>query len=67
MSTEETVIWGLAPGETNPAYEGVIYGAGRLLSPGDVDAITAAAGAVGYHTFRVRIFNAATGAWRDPS
>lgn len=40
---------------------------GHLLTPAKVDAVKAAAGADGFHSFRVRIFNAVTGAWRDPA
>lgn len=59
----ETVIWALERDETNPAYEGVIYGGGRLLTDGEIADIVARASANGYHTFRASHWTPATDQW----
>lgn len=49
----ETVIWGLAPGETRDYMEDVMYGGGRVLTKEEIEKVIAAATAAGYHSFRI--------------
>ena len=49
----ETVIWGLAPGETRDYMEEIMYGGGQKLTKEQIDKVIAAATAAGYHSFRI--------------
>jgi len=49
----ETVIWGLAPGETRNYMEEIMYGGGQKLNKEQIDKVIAAATAAGYHSFRI--------------
>ena len=63
--TRETVIWALEPGETNTAYEGVIYGRGQFLSDHEIADIVARAAADGFHSFRASHWYPATNIWEQ--
>jgi len=49
----ETVIWGLAPGETRDYMEEIMYGGGQKLTKEQVDKVIEAATKAGYHSFRI--------------
>lgn len=49
----ETVIYGLAPGETRDYMEEIMYGGGQKLTKDQVDMVIAAATKAGYHSIRV--------------
>jgi hypothetical protein len=50
----ETIIWAIPAGTADRAQEDLIYGGGRLLTAEQIERVKAAAGADGYHSFRVK-------------
>ena len=52
----ETLIYGLPAGETERWKEDLLYDGGLLLTAEQVEMIKAAAGADGWHSFRVTTF-----------
>lgn len=55
----ETLIYGLAAGDTKRWQESLLYGGGRLLTPEQVEMVKAAASRDGYHSFRVTTYDGA--------
>jgi len=49
----ETLIYGLAPGETRDYMEDLMYAGGKVLTQAQIDKVLKAAGDAGYHSFRV--------------
>ena len=49
----ETLIYGLAPGETRNYMEELMYAGGKVLTQAQIDKVLKAAGDAGYHSFRV--------------
>jgi hypothetical protein len=58
----ETLIYGLAPGETRDYMEELLYGGGLKLTPEQVQKVLNAATAAGYHSFRITGFDPTVGA-----
>lgn len=58
----ETLIYGLAPGETRDYMEQLLYDGGLKLTPEQIQKVLAAATAAGYHSFRVTGFDPTVGA-----
>lgn len=52
----ETLIYALPAGKTERWHEDLMYGGGRLLTATEIEAVKAAAGAEGWHSFRVTTF-----------
>ena len=53
----ETLIYGLAPGETRDYMEELMYAGGQKLTQGQIEKVFKAAGDAGYHSFRVAGFD----------
>ena len=53
----ETLIYGLAPGETRDYMEELMYAGGQKLTQAQIDKVFKAAGDAGYHSFRVAGFD----------
>jgi len=53
----ETLIYGLAPGETRDYMEELMYAGGLKLTPAEIDKVLKAAGDAGYHSFRIAGFD----------
>lgn len=53
----ETLIYGLAPGETRDYMEELMYAGGQKLTQEQIDKVLKAAGDAGYHSFRVAGFD----------
>ena len=53
----ETLIYGLAPGETRDYMEQLMYAGGQKLTQAQIDKVFKAASDAGYHSFRVAGFD----------
>lgn len=53
----ETLIYGLAPGETRDYMEELMYAGGQKLTQAQIDKVFKAASDAGYHSFRVAGFD----------
>ena len=53
----ETLIYGLAPGETRDYMEELMYAGGQKLTQAQIEKVFKAAGDAGYHSFRVAGFD----------
>ena len=53
----ETLIYGLAPGETRDYMEELLYAGGLKLTPAEIDKVLKAASNDGYHSFRIAGFD----------
>ena len=53
----ETLIYGLAPGETRDYMEELMYAGGQKLTQAQIDKVFKAASDAGYHSFRVTGFD----------
>jgi hypothetical protein len=53
----ETLIYGLAPGETRDYMEELLYGGGLKLTQAQIEQVLKAASAAGYHSFRITGFD----------
>jgi hypothetical protein len=53
----ETLIYGLAPGETRDYMEVLIYGGGQKLTQAQIDKVIQAASKDGFHSFRIAGFD----------
>ena len=53
----ETLIYGLAPGETRDYMEDLLYDGGLKLTQAQIEQVLKAASAAGYHSFRITGFD----------